>query len=164
MTALDMQQRCDHVVFADGICLLSKAVRDGDTLRIPVAQDIISRLVNISTVKIASANLVTPSIQWRKDCINTLMPLIRVLQRRKLLDVAFALAVETHSKNGLFKVVNSWKTPGEPCRNLSSSLPFLHQKGIVLCTTSCTKASLASGKRLNYQSALHHALKMQQWP
>ena len=103
-------QQFEHV--ADGVFLLSKAVRDGDTLRIPVAQDIITKLVHISTAKGSSANLVTPCVKWRQDYIDTLMPLIRVLQTRNLLDTAFKPAVETHSKSGLFKAVDSSRTPG----------------------------------------------------
>ena len=119
------------MLLADGPCLITRALYKGDTLRVPVALNVIDKTVEVQNVRNPAGRQATASMKWRSNYADILMPLLRLLARWKKLDGRFAPSIENHSKDGLAKPVDLTKPPGilTSCYNNMSVTS--------LCDTAC---------------------------
>ncbi len=100
------------MLLADGPCLITKALCKGDTLRVPVALDVIDKIVQVQHVKNPAGRQATASMQWRSNYADMLMPLLRLLARWKKMDGRYAPSIKCHSKDGFAKTVDLTRPPG----------------------------------------------------
>ena len=91
---------------------MSKALCKGNTLRVPVALDVIDKIVQVQHVKNPAGRQATVSMQWRSNYAEILMPLLRLLASWKKMDGRHAPSIECHSKDGFASTVDLTRPPG----------------------------------------------------